>query len=97
RLLHYIARAAHLHGIWVGICGEMTAIPAAAFLLLGMSYDELSTSPIAIEEIKETIRNVKYIDARQVANGALKHNSGNALLDYLESSMKELGLELGIS
>jgi len=97
RLLAHIARAAHLHGIWVGICGEMTAIPAAAFLLLGMSYDELSTSPIAIEEIKETIRSIKYIDARRVAIGALRYDSDTAVLDYLEKSMKELGLELGIS
>jgi len=97
RLLAHIARSAHLHGIWVGICGEMTAIPAAAFLLLGMSYDELSTSPIAIEEIKETIRNSKYIDARRVANGALKRNSADAVLDYLEKSLNELGLNLGIS
>lgn len=97
RLLYGIATIAHKRGIWAGVCGEITAIPAGAFLLLGMTYDELSASPIAIEEIKETIRSVKYVDARRVAEGTLRCSDDNEVLDYLENELKALGLDLGLS
>jgi phosphotransferase system enzyme I (PtsI) len=64
--------AAHKNGIWVGLCGEMAADPLAAVLLVGMGVDELSTSAMAIPEIKKIIRSIKFEEAKKHAEDVLE-------------------------
>ena len=40
--------AAHRHGIWVGICGELGADPELTETFVKMGIDELSMSPTSI-------------------------------------------------
>jgi phosphotransferase system enzyme I (PtsI) len=65
KLIKQSIDAAHRNGIWVGLCGEMAADPLATMLLVGMGVDELSTSAMAIPEIKKIIRSVNLEDAKQ--------------------------------
>lgn len=45
-------KAAHKHGKWVGICGELAADPKAVPILMGLGVDELSMSPNSIPLVK---------------------------------------------
>jgi phosphotransferase system enzyme I (PtsI) len=72
--------AAHAHGIWVGVCGEIAGDPVLAPLLLGLGVDELSTAPSAIDSVKYIIRRVKNEEARQLAEFALQCESPSEIL-----------------
>jgi phosphotransferase system enzyme I (PtsI) len=71
RLIKESIDAARRNGIWVGLCGEMAADPLATVMLVGMGVDELSTSAIAIPEIKKIIRSVSFEDAQTQAQKVL--------------------------
>jgi phosphotransferase system enzyme I (PtsI) len=58
--------------IWVGLCGEMAADPLATVMLVGMGVDELSTSAMAIPEIKKIIRSISYQEAQEHAREVLE-------------------------
>jgi phosphotransferase system enzyme I (PtsI) len=80
RLIKMTVDAAHAHGIWVGVCGEIAGDPVLAPLLLGLGIDELSTAPSAIDSVKYIIRRVKNEEARQLAEFALQCESPSEIL-----------------
>jgi phosphotransferase system enzyme I (PtsI) len=75
RLIKMTVDAAHAHGIWAGVCGEVASDPVLAPLLLGLGVDELSTAPAAIDPVKYMIRRVKQTEARELADFALASES----------------------
>ncbi|MDJ0752258.1 MAG: phosphoenolpyruvate--protein phosphotransferase [Ardenticatenaceae bacterium] len=73
-VLQLIARtvaAAHAHGKWVGVCGELGADPAALPVLLGLGVDELSVNTSALPMVKAQIRTLSFADCRKIAQQAL--------------------------
>lgn len=56
RLLGQVIEVAHEHGAWVGVCGEAAADLVVAAALVGLGVDELSMTPTAIPEVKDTLR-----------------------------------------
>jgi phosphotransferase system enzyme I (PtsI) len=48
RLIKLTVDAAHRHGKWVGLCGEMGSDPLALRLLDGLELDEISLHAAAI-------------------------------------------------
>lgn len=52
RLIRHVVTCAHRHGKWVGICGEMGAIPQMLGLLLGLGLDEISVSAVSVLTVK---------------------------------------------
>ena len=72
RLVKETIDAGRRNGIWVGLCGEMAADPLATIMLVGMGVDELSTSAMAIPEIKKIVRSVSYEQAREHARKVLE-------------------------
>jgi phosphotransferase system enzyme I (PtsI) len=75
RLIKMTVDAAHAHGIWAGVCGEVASDPVLAPLLLGLGVDELSTAPAAIDPVKYIIRRIKQTEARQLADFAIASES----------------------
>ncbi len=75
--------SARRNGIWVGLCGEMAADPLATTLLVGMGVDELSTSAMAIPEIKKIIRSIKFEDAKNHAQEVLKLSTTDEVKKFL--------------
>jgi phosphotransferase system enzyme I (PtsI) len=65
KLIKQTVDAARRNDIWVGLCGEMAADPLATILLVGMGLDELSTSAMAIPQIKKIIRSINFQDAQK--------------------------------
>jgi phosphotransferase system enzyme I (PtsI) len=72
RLIKYVIDAGHQNKIKVGVCGEMASKVENAIILLGLELDEFSMSPAAIPYIKEAIRGIDMIKAREIATKALE-------------------------
>ena len=71
RLIAGTVVAAHQHGKWVGICGELGADPQAVPILVGLGVDELSVSVPAIPTVKAQIRALTFSEAQTLAQKAL--------------------------
>ena len=56
KMLRMIVEAAHRHGAWAGICGELGADPSLTKEFLRMGYDELSVSPGRILPLRKAVR-----------------------------------------
>lgn len=80
RLIKMTVDAAHHHGLWVGVCGEMAGDPVLTPLLLGLGVDELSMAPQAVPQIKFLIRRLKVAETRELADFALRCESPTEIL-----------------
>jgi len=92
RLIKETIDAGHRNGIWVGLCGEMAGDPLATVLLVGMGVDELSTSAMAIPEIKKIIRSITFEEAQRLADQILSLSTINDIKKVLiEDYAKRFG------
>ena len=71
RLIDATARAAHLHGRWVGVCGDLASDEEAVPVLVGLGIDELSASAPAVPSVKAAVRAHSLSDCRALAVRAL--------------------------
>ena len=71
RLIARTVEAAHAHGKWVGVCGELGADPQAVPILVGLGVDELSVSVPSIPSVKAQIRGLTLTAAQTTAQEAL--------------------------
>jgi len=90
RLIKTTIEAAHKHGIWVGVCGEMAGDTVLVPLLLGLGVDELSAAPPVVPQLKYLIRRVKLSNARKLAEFALSSESGGDVLERCLEFMNEI-------
>jgi len=90
RLIKNIIDAGHRQNIWVGMCGEMAGESGFSLILLGMGLDEFSMSPVAIPEIKYTIRNVKFSEAQKIAETALSLPTAEEVEEFIKIKLSEL-------
>ena len=56
RLIEMTVSAAHAHGIWVGVCGEMAGEITLTPLLLALGVDELSVSIGLVPRVKKAVQ-----------------------------------------
>ncbi len=85
RLIEMTIQAAHAHGRWVGVCGELAGDPPAVPLLLGMGLDEFSMAPSSIPTIKDLIRRWSLAASREVAQQALQFSLAADVIDFLKA------------
>lgn len=83
RLIKQVIDAAHAHGKWVGLCGELAGDPVAAPVLLGMGLDEWSMNPPAIPLVKERVRTLSTEDSRALAARCLQATSPERVREIL--------------
>ncbi|MBT1174700.1 phosphoenolpyruvate--protein phosphotransferase [Bifidobacterium sp. LC6] len=57
RMIKMATEAAHRHGIWCGICGELGADLSLTDKFLEIGLDELSVSPTSVLPLRDAIRN----------------------------------------
>ena len=72
RLIAGAVAAAHAHGRWVGVCGELAGDPEAAVVLAGLGVRELSMAAGRIAAVKDALRAVSLAEARAAAQRALE-------------------------
>jgi len=87
-LIKNVIDASHAEGKWTGMCGELAGNERAAILLLGMGLDEFSMSAISIARIKNIIRNVKYEDAKILADKALEMGTTSEIIQLLDEALE---------
>ena len=75
RLIKMTVEAAHRHGIWAGVCGEIAGDPVLAPLLIGLGVDELSAAPTVVAQVKYIVRRLKLNEAQALAEFALQCES----------------------
>lgn len=80
RLIKMTTDAAHAHGIWCGVCGEMAGDPELTPLLLALGADELSAAPPLLPQIKFMIRRLKVDEIKELGDFALKCESSREIL-----------------
>ncbi len=83
RLIKQVIDAGHKAHIWVGICGELAAVPLAIPLLIGFGVDELSMSPVAIPKAKMVLRALTVPECEEIAKEALKFRGAPEVRKYL--------------
>jgi phosphoenolpyruvate-protein kinase (PTS system EI component) len=75
RLVRDVVNAAHQHGKWVGVCGELAGDRLAVPVLVGLGVDELSMNPGAIPYAKAILRAIDLPEAQSLATQALDAES----------------------
>ncbi len=83
RLIAQVIEAAHAHGKWVGLCGELAGDPVAAPVLLGLGLDEWSMNPPAIPLVKERVRTLSADDSKALAMRCLAATSPEKVREIL--------------
>jgi len=81
RLLKMVADAAHAHGIWVGVCGEMAGDVLLTPLLLGLGMDELSASATLVPRVKSAVQNLTMPECEQLLQEVLQLDNAGAVLE----------------
>jgi phosphoenolpyruvate-protein phosphotransferase (PTS system enzyme I) len=94
KLIDLTIAAAHKHGIWVGLCGEMAGDALMAPLLLGMGVDELSVVPQAVPLVKDAIRSVTRVQAEALAKAALLCDASRDVLAGCRELTREVAPEI---
>ncbi|MBR4674707.1 MAG: phosphoenolpyruvate--protein phosphotransferase [Victivallales bacterium] len=75
-------------GKWVSICGEMAGDPLYTPLLLGMGIQELSMSPVSLEQVHTYIRNIRMYEAEELVQEALQCKDGLEVEKLCRERMK---------
>ena len=86
RLIAQVIEAAHAHGKWVGLCGELAGDAIAAPLLLGLELDEFSMSAPSVPVVKKRIRELSTEACRGVAQRCLAVGSPEEVREILAES-----------
>ncbi|MFQ3787961.1 phosphoenolpyruvate--protein phosphotransferase [Halomonas sp. A29] len=84
RLIEMTVAAAHAHGKWVGVCGELASDAMAVPVLVGLGVDELSVSARQVPLVKARLREFNLDEARAQAELALAQATSEAVRDTLE-------------
>ncbi|MFZ3203154.1 MAG: phosphoenolpyruvate--protein phosphotransferase [Pseudomonas sp.] len=84
RLIGMTVEAAHAHGKWVGVCGELACDMLAVPLLVGLGVDELSVSARSIALVKARVRELDFSQSQLLARQALGLDSAAAVRALVE-------------
>ena len=84
RLVQRTITSARENGIWAGMCGEMASEPNAAVLLMAMGINELSMSAPSIPRVKEKIRSISSVKAKEILADVMTMEDGDDIRNYLQ-------------
>ena len=84
RLVQRTISSARENGIWAGMCGEMASDPNAAVLLMAMGISELSMSAPSIPRVKEKIRSISSVKAKEILADVMAMEDGDDICNYLQ-------------
>ncbi len=85
--LKRIADVSRNRGIPARVCGEMSANPFFAVLLMGLGFSEFSMNAFSIPAIRELVNELAPETGREIARRALSLNSAPEIGDYLLESV----------
>ena len=91
--LWQIAQTATRAGKQVTVCGEMANEPACALLLLGMGFNALSISAMAIPRVKWAIRNSSAAQMRTLVEKALHLDRSEHVHRMIEQALPDVEVD----
>lgn len=94
RLIKEVIDAGHREGIWVGLCGEMSAEPYLTVLLVGLGVDELSVSSVVLPEIKKVVRSVSLSETKAIVEHALTLSTPKEIKEFVIKKVKKIAPEV---
>jgi len=87
RLIKRTVESARENGIWAGMCGEMASDPHAAVLLMAMGMNELSMSAPSIPRVKEQLRSISSVKAKEILTKVMQMEDGDEIKAYLDQAL----------
>ncbi len=90
KLLYMTVEAASKEGIDVSVCGETASIPETVVFFMGLGIKELSMAPAAIPQIKQLIRKVPCLWAREIVEKASHLSSHSEIFEFLKKSIEKV-------
>ena len=93
RAFSQVVDASRRTGKPVGVCGEMASDPGCALLLLGLGFNSLSVSGVALPRVKWAIRSVEFTKMESLAAEALRLDRPETVRRLLEKALKDAGLD----
>jgi len=88
RLIQIAGEVARRTGKPLSLCGQMSANPLFAMLLLGLGLRSLSVPPSAIPEVKRICRLVSLAECEEVARRALMLDTAGEVTELLETEFR---------
>jgi phosphocarrier protein FPr len=92
RLIKTVVEAAHRHGKWVGVCGELAGDPLAVPVLVGLGVDELSLNPAGIPRVKSILGALEIPATRHLASQILEMASATEARQAARQFLSRLGV-----
>lgn len=86
RLVNMVIKAAHKHGKWVGMCGEMAGDKWAIPILLGMGLDEFSMSATSILPARSQMTKLSKGEIEAHLKTILNMETSEQVKDYVEKT-----------
>ena len=71
------------------ICGEVSANPLFAILLVGLGFDQLSMNAYSIPGIRRVLAALRLDTARGLAEAALRLDTAQAVAEYLVDAVSQ--------
>lgn len=90
RLIRMVVRAAAERNVPVTVCGQMSSDPKFVPLLVGLGLRTLSTTPLAVPEVKEVIRSLTIAQAEQIAASAFELDLARDIEGFLRGELKRI-------
>jgi phosphotransferase system enzyme I (PtsI) len=89
RLIKMTIEAAHTHGKWVGMCGEMAGEILAVPLLVGLGIDELSMTATSLLPVKQVIRKLTLADCQKLVREVFQLTETSQIEARIKNFLKE--------
>lgn len=96
RIIKQAVDVASKANIDVSVCGEMSANPMTALLLVGLGVQTLSAPPADLPAVKQAIRSVQLSDCQQLAERVFQLDTAREIGVYLNNRFGELVPELAL-
>ncbi|REJ72862.1 MAG: phosphoenolpyruvate--protein phosphotransferase [Planctomycetota bacterium] len=90
RIVRRIVQAAVQADLPVTVCGQMSSDPKFVPLLVGMGLRQLSTTPLAIPEVKEVVRSLTIPQAEEILGRALEFELARDVEVFLRGELKKI-------
>tara|TARA_B100000029_G_scaffold416707_1_gene421084 strand:- start:147 stop:1895 length:1749 start_codon:yes stop_codon:yes gene_type:complete len=90
RQIRTVVAAAAKHNVVVTVCGQMSSDPVFIPLLIGMGVRHFSSTPHAIPELKDVIRNLTIAQAEQIAAHAESLDLARDVENYLKGELHQI-------
>jgi len=94
RLIATIISAANRMGKPVSLCGQMSANPVYAMLLIGLGLRQFSVPPLAMPEIKKVCCSVTVSQCEEIARRAMSIETAQSIELFLKGELRKVVPEL---